>query len=101
MTIKIKPVDIKSSTYIDFNEENNKEDPKFEVDDYVRISQCKKIFAKGYTANWSEEDFVIQKLKTLWRGHMLSVIVIVKTLLEPFTKKNCKRQVKMSSNLKK
>ena len=28
-TVKMKPVDIKSSTYIDFNKENNKEDPKF------------------------------------------------------------------------
>ena len=28
-TIKMKPVVIKSSTYIDFNKKNNKEDPKF------------------------------------------------------------------------
>ena len=27
----MKPVDVKSSTYIDFNKEKNKEDPKFEV----------------------------------------------------------------------
>ena len=38
-TIKMKPVDVKSSTYIDFNKENNKEDPKIEVDDHVRISK--------------------------------------------------------------
>ena len=37
-TIKMKPVDVKSSTYIDFNKDNNKEDPKFKVDDHVRIS---------------------------------------------------------------
>ena len=30
-TIKMMPVDIKSSTYIDFNIENIKKDPKFEV----------------------------------------------------------------------
>ena len=28
-TIKMKPADVKSSTYIDFNKENNREDPKF------------------------------------------------------------------------
>ena len=28
-TTKMKPVDVSSSTYIDFNKENNKEDPKF------------------------------------------------------------------------
>ena len=40
-TIKMKPIDVTSSTYIDFNKENNKEDPKFEVGDYVRISNIK------------------------------------------------------------
>ena len=40
-TIKMKPIDVTSSTYIDFNKENNKDDPKFEVGDYVRISNIK------------------------------------------------------------
>ena len=31
--------------------------------DHVRISKYKNIFAKGYTPNWSEEDFVIKKIK--------------------------------------
>ena len=30
---------------------------------HVRISKCKNIFAKGYTPNWSEEIFVIKKVK--------------------------------------
>ena len=38
-TIKVKPVDVKSSIYIDFNEENTKEDPKFKVDGHVRITK--------------------------------------------------------------
>ena len=29
ITIKIKLADVKSGTYVDFNKENNKEDPKF------------------------------------------------------------------------
>ena len=36
-TIKLRLVDVKSSTHIDFNKENNKEDPKFKVGDPVRI----------------------------------------------------------------
>ena len=36
---------------------------KFKVGDYVRISKYKHIFAKGYMTNWSEEDFVIKKVK--------------------------------------
>ena len=59
----MKPVDVKSSTYIDFNKENNKQDPKFKVGDHVRISKYKNVFAKGYTSIWSEEVFVIKKIK--------------------------------------
>ena len=36
-TIKMKFVDVNSSTYVDFNKEYNKEDPKFEIDNHVRI----------------------------------------------------------------
>ena len=53
-TIKLKPVDVKPSTYIDFNKENNNEDPKFKVGDNVRTSKYKNTFAKGHVPNWSE-----------------------------------------------
>ena len=53
-TIKMKPVDVKDNTYIDFKKEVNDKDPKFKVGDYVRISKYKNIFAKGYMPNWSE-----------------------------------------------
>ena len=33
----MKTVDVKSSRYFDFNKENNNEDPKFKIDDHVRI----------------------------------------------------------------
>ena len=50
-TIKMKPVGVKSSTYIDFDERNNNEDCKFKVNDHVRISKYKIYFAKGYIQN--------------------------------------------------
>ena len=59
----MKPVDVNPIIYIDFNKENNKEVPKFKVRDNVRISKYKNIFAKGYVPNWSEEVFVIKKVK--------------------------------------
>ena len=62
-TIKMKPLDVKPSIYIDFNKENNKESPKFKVCDHVKISKYKYIFVKGYVPNWSEEVFVIKKVK--------------------------------------
>ena len=62
-TIKIKPVDVKSNTYIDFGIENNNKDPEFKVNDHVRISKYKNVFAKAYFPNWSEEVFIIKKVK--------------------------------------
>ena len=61
-TIKMKSVDVKSSTYIDFHKEN-KEGPKFKVGHHVRMLKYENIFAKGYVPSWSEEVFVIKKVK--------------------------------------
>ena len=62
-TIKMKPTDVKDNTYINTDKEINNKNPKFKVGDHVRISKYKNIFAKGYTPNWSEEVFVIKKVK--------------------------------------
>ena len=62
-TIKIKLVENKDNTYIDFPKEVNEKDPNFKVGDHVRISKYKNIFAKGYTPNCSEEVFVIKEVK--------------------------------------
>ena len=61
-TIKIKHVHVNASTYINFSTKN-KEDAKFKVSDNVRISKYKNIFPKCYTTNWSEEVFLIKKVK--------------------------------------
>ena len=62
-TTKMKPINVKDNTYIDFGKEINDNDPKFKVGGHVSISKYKSIFAKGYTPNWSEEVFVIKKIK--------------------------------------
>ena len=59
----MKPVDVKSNTYIDFSKETNNKDPKLRIDDIVRRSKYKNIFAKGYIPNWSKEIFAIKKVK--------------------------------------
>ena len=38
-TMKMKPAYVKSSTYIGFNSKNNKEDPKLEFGDHVKLSK--------------------------------------------------------------
>ena len=62
-TIKMKPIDVKSDSFAEYNEESNEKDPKFKVGDHVRISKYKNIFAKAYAPNWSEEIFVVKKIK--------------------------------------
>ena len=62
-SIKMKPVDVTSDSYAEYNEDSNGKDPKFKVGDHVRISKYKNIFAKVYTQNWSEEVFVVSKIK--------------------------------------
>ena len=91
-TIKMKPVDVKSSIYINSSKEINYKDPKLEIGDIVWISKYKNIFPKGYVPNWSQEFFVITKIKNT---------VTEKKLLEGFTKMNCKKQIKKSLELKK
>ena len=54
-TIKMKPVQVKDNTYINFGKEGNDKDPKFKVGNHVRIPKYKNIFAKGYTPNWSKK----------------------------------------------
>ena len=61
--IKMKPIDVKDNTYINAAKEINNKDPKIKVGDHVRISKYKNIFGKGYMRNWSEEVFVIKKVK--------------------------------------
>ena len=61
--IKLKPVDVKSNTYIYSSKEINDNNPKFKIGDNVRISNYKNVFAKGYAPNWSEEVFVIKKVR--------------------------------------
>ena len=84
----MKPVNVKDNTYIDSNK-----DPRFKIGDQVRISKYKYIFAKGYIPNWSEEVFVIKKVKIHFHGHMLLMISMLKKLLEPFLKKNYERLI--------
>ena len=71
-----------------------KKDPKFKIGDIVRISNYKTIFPKGYVQEWSEDVFVIKKVKTMCGGQVLLVILMEKKLLELFTKKNYKKKKK-------
>ena len=74
-TIKMKPIDVTSDSYTEYNESSNEKYLKFKVGHLVRISKCKNIFAKGYTRNWSEEAFVVSKIKdtVLWTSVIIDL----------------------------
>ena len=59
----MKPIDVKSDSYTEYNEESNEKDSEFKIGDHLGISKHKNIFAKGYTPNWSGEVFPTSKIK--------------------------------------
>ena len=56
-SIKMKPIDVTSDSYAEYSEDSNEKDPKFKAG--FRVYP----FTKGYTQNWSEEVFVVSKIK--------------------------------------
>ena len=67
-SIKMKPIGVTSDSYAEYNEDSNVSKPKFKVGDHVRIWKYKKVFAEGCNQNWTEEVFVVIKIKNtvLW-----------------------------------
>ena len=104
-SIKMKPIDVKNNTYIDFKKESNDKNPKFKVGDHVRISKYKNIFPKGYMPNWSEEIFVISKMKnTIPWTYVLNDLngeEIIGTFYENELQKNNKKEFRIEKVLKK
>ena len=65
-TIKMKPFNVNSSTYIDFGIENNDKDPKFKASimwEYRNI----KMLSQGLSSNWL---LTLEKLKIMYRRRM-------------------------------
>ena len=55
-----KPSDVIDGT-VDYFPPENKTKPKFVPGDIVRITKYKNIFKKGYTPNWTVEQFKIKE----------------------------------------
>ena len=104
-SIKMKPVDFKDNTYIDIKKESNDKNPKFKVGDHVRISKYKNVFAKEYVQNWSEEIFIIKKIKnTVSWTYVVNVLngeKIIGTFYENELQKTDKKGFRIEKVLKK
>ena len=96
--IKMRSVDVKSSTYIDPSEEISDKDLKYKIGDNVRIWKYKNIFAEGYVPNWSEEVFVVEKVKNIvpWTDVIgdLKIEEIVGTFYEKELQKTNQKELK-------
>ena len=101
-TIKMKPIDVKPSSFAEYNVDSNDEDPKFKIGDHVIISKYKNIFAKGYTPNWSEEVFAISKIKNtvLWTYDIndLNGVEIVGTFYEEKLQRTNQEKFRIEKN---
>ena len=77
----MKPVPVKPNTCIGCSKVINTKNPKFKIDDAVRISKYKNIFAKVYTPNCSKEAFVIKNVKnTVPQAYVINDLYGVKTV---------------------
>ena len=85
----MKPVDVKPNRYIYFNVENNGKGSESLVDDDVRISIYKSIFAKVFILNKSEVDFMIKKIKNT---------VLRTYVIQDFNAKNCLNVLRNKTN---
>ena len=61
--IKRKPIDVRSSTYIDSSKTNNNKILNLKLVIWLEYQNIKNIFAKGYVPNCSEEVFLIKIVK--------------------------------------
>ena len=104
-TMEMKSANVKSNTYIDSSKEINDKNPKFKIGDNVRISKYKNVFAKGYTPNWSENLFVIKKVKNtvLWTNvnNDLNGEEIVGTFYENELQKTNQKEFRIEKIIKK
>ena len=96
-TIQMKPIDIISDFYAEYSEDSNVTRPKFKVGDHIRILKYKNIFAKWYTQNWSEEVFVVSKIKDTIPWTCVISDLNREPIAGSFMKKNCKKLVKKNS----
>ena len=94
--IKMKPVDVKSSTYIDFNKNKKKEGPKFKLAMIQDYQNMKNFLQKAIFQIGSKVVFVIKKVK-----HNVPWTYVISEIIGTFYKKELQKQIRKSSELKK
>ena len=66
----MKPINVISDSYAEYNVDSNKKDPKFKVGDRVRISKYKNVFLKNVPKVGLNRFLLLVKWKILFHGLM-------------------------------
>ena len=93
-TIKMKPIDVKSNSYAEYNINSNKKDAKLKIGDDGRISKYKNVFTKGDVPNWAEEVFVIIKIKNIVPSIYVINDINGEKYMARFMRKTCRKLIK-------
>ena len=62
-TVKMKPIDVTSGSYAEYNEDFNKKILNLKLVIMLEFQNTKTFFAKRYAPNWSEDAFVVSGIK--------------------------------------
>ena len=73
-TIKMKPVDVKSDSYAEYNLDFNEKDRTFKLGDHIRISKYKIFLLKDIFQVGQKKFLLLAKLKKQFQGLMLLMI---------------------------
>lgn len=68
----MKSVDVISGACIEFCVEKNNKDLKFKFGNHEIVSNYSNNFAKDCTPNWSEEIFLLKKVKNIPWTYVIS-----------------------------
>ena len=68
-TIKMKPIEVTSDSYVEYNKDSNKKDSQFKVGDLVRISNTKAFLLKDALKICPKKFLSLPKLKTQFDRH--------------------------------
>ena len=93
-TIKMKPVDVKSNTYITLVKKLMKKILNLKLVIFLEYQSIKTFLQKAMFQISLKKFLLLQKIKILFRGHMLLAVLKATKLLESFTKRNCKKKSK-------
>lgn len=69
-TIKMAPIEVNDCNIVEVYKNIRESQgvpmklkrPKLKIDDYVRITKYKNVFAKGYLPNWTSEIFIVKDI---------------------------------------